>query len=296
MHSTEAFSPRYKGLDTWSDGEVLSAMLDSQTEALAAVRPALGAIAAAAQAVAARLRTPGSRLAYAGAGTSGLLAALDGMELTPTFAWPPERLVLLMAGGDQARLRPSGGGEDDAAAARRDAARHALGGNDAVIAVVASGTTPYTVALVEAARHGGALTVGVANNASSALLLAAEHAILIDTGPEVIAGSTRLKAGTAQKVVLNLLSSLVMTRLGHVVDGLMVSMVADNEKLRARAVRMVAEIAEVDASGARDALNACAGRVKEAVLVARGASATQARDTLERCAGDLRAALARCAP
>ena len=291
MRPTEDFSPRYKGLDLWPDEEVLAAFWEGQMRALAQVGPALPAVAAAAAAIVERLRREDGRLVYGGAGVSGLLAMLDGMEMTPTFGWPEERLLLLMAGGDQARLRPSGIPEDDAGAAQRDLERHRIGPADAVIGVAASGSTPYTVALLQGAGMAGALTVGIANNPDTPLLQAAAHPIPILTGPEAIAGSTRLNAGTAQKAVLGMLSSLVMTRLGHVLDGLMVSLDADNEKLRGRAARIVAEIAGVGPEQAAAALGRCDGRVKDAVLIARGASAERARDLLADHDHDLRAAL-----
>ena len=293
MRATEEFSPRYKGLDLWPDAEVLAAFWDGQMAAVAAVRPALPAIAAAAAAVAARLGEGGGRLVYGGAGTSGLLAIQDGMEMNSTFGWPPERLLLLMAGGDQARLQITGGDEDDAQSAEQAVEDHRIGPADAVIAVAASGTTPFTVALLRAARAAGALTVGIANCADTPLLQSAEQPILLDSGPEVIAGSTRLNAGTAQKATLGMLSSLAMTRLGHVVDGLMVSLVADNEKLKGRGVRIVAEVAAVEPALAEASLERGQGRVKDAILIARGAAEAQARDLLAASGGNLRVAMER---
>ncbi len=296
MRPTEDFSPRYKGLDLWPDEEVLAAFWEGQMRALAQVGPALPAVAAAATAMVERLRKGEGRLIYGGAGVSGLLAVLDGMEMTPTFGWPVERLLLLMAGGDQARLQPSGIPEDDGSAAERDLEAHRIGPADVVIGVAASGSTPYTVALLRGAGMAGALTVAIANNPDTPLLQAAAHPISIPTGPEAIAGSTRLNAGTAQKAVLGMLSSLVMTRLGHVLDGLMVSLDADNEKLRGRAARIVAEIASVGPEQAAAALERCDGRVKDAVLIARGASEERARDLLASHGHNLRAALAGLTP
>jgi len=290
---TEEFSPRYKGLDLWSDAEVLTAFWDGQMGAVAAVRPALPAIARAAAAVAERLGHGDGRLVCGGAGTSGLLAIQDGMELTSTFGWPPERLLFLMAGGDQARLQLAGAKEDDAGSAERAARDHGIGPADVVIAVAASGTTPFTVALLRAARSAGALTVGIANCADTPLLQEAEQPILVDSGSEVIAGSTRLNAGTAQKATLGMLSSLVMTRLGHVMDGLMVSLVADNKKLHARGARIVAEVAAVAPELAEASLERSQGRVKEAILVAQGATEQQARKALAENGDNLRLAMTR---
>ena len=291
MQETERFSPRYKGLDLWSEEDALAAFWDGQMTALAAVRPALPSIAAAAKAMVERLGRGDGRLIYGGAGSSGLLAAQDGMEVTPTFGWPPERLLILVAGGEAARLRPMGVREDDAGDGERAVSEHRIGAADVVVGVAASGTTPYTVALLQGARSAGALTVAIANNPDTPLLQAAAHPIPLDTGPEVIAGSTRLGAGTAQKAALGMLSSLVMMRLGHVVDGFMVSLTADNEKLRGRAARVVAAIAGVELEVAEGALARTDGRVKEAVLVAQGCSAAAARDRLAAGNGDLRGAM-----
>lgn len=293
MRKTEEFSPRYKNLDLWPDTEVLTAFWDGQMGAVAAVRPALPAIAAAAAAVAARLEDGAGRMVYGGAGTSGLLAILDGMELNSTFGWPDERLLLLMAGGDQARLRLAGAEEDDAGSAERAVRDHGIGRADVVIGVAASGSTAFTVALLRAAGSAGALTVGIANAPESPLLQEASLPIFADSGTEVIAGSTRLNAGTAQKAILGMLSSLVMTRLGHVVDGLMVSLVADNMKLRQRGARIVAEIAGVDAQQAEAALERSQGRVKEAILIARGATQAEASNLLSENGDNLRVAITR---
>lgn len=293
MRKTEEFSPRYKGLDLWSDTEVLTAFWDGQMGAVAAVRPALPAISEAAAAVAERLGHAGGRLVYGGAGTSGLLAIQDGMEMNSTFGWPPERLLFLMAGGDQARLQLVGAEEDDAESAERAVGDNKIGPADVVIGVTASGTTPFTVALLKAARSAGALTVGIANCAGTPLLEEAAQPILVDSGTEVIAGSTRLNAGTAQKATLGMLSSLAMMRLGHVVDGLMVSLVADNKKLKVRGARIVAEIAAVAPEQAEASLERSQGRVKEAVLVAQGATEQQARKLLAENGENLRLAMTR---
>lgn len=291
MITTESLSPRSRGFDLWSDEAVLKALWESQLSAVSAVHGALALVAAAADAVAARLQGDGGRLVYAGAGSSGFIAALDAMEMTPTFSWPAERLLVLMAGGDEARLRPIGVVEDDAKAGAREIEQHGIGAADVVIGVAASGTTPYTVAIIERARANGALTVALANNPATPLLTSAEFPIVVETGAEVVAGSTRLKAGTAQKVILGMLSTLVMTRLGNVVDGWMVSLDADNAKLWQRAKRMVADLGRVDVEGADAALKAAHGRVKEAVLIARGMTPAQAREHLSEHGGNLRSAL-----
>jgi N-acetylmuramic acid 6-phosphate etherase len=292
MSGTETFDPRYRLLDTWSDAEILAALWDGQERAVAAVRPALPAIAAAASAMAERLRDRG-RIVYAGAGSAGRQAALDGMELGATFGWPPERIAFVLAEGGTLNPAARGDGEDDVAAAQAAVAQFALGPADVVVAVAASGTTPFTVAAAEAAREAGALIVAIANNSATPLLATADHPILLDSGAEVIAGSTRLNAGTAQKAALGLLSSLVMTRLGHVHDGLMVSMRSDCAKLADRAARIVAQIAGCPEGAARDALAAANGSIKAAVLVVKGASATEAWRILDDAGGNLRVALSR---
>lgn len=287
---TESVSPRYRGLDRWSDLEILDAMVEGQLAAVASVRAVLPALAAAAADVAARL-AQGGRLAYAGAGTSGRIAVQDLVELIPTFGWPDAGLIPLMAGGETALARAAEGAEDDMIAATDAVRQQGLGSGDAVIGVAASGRTPYTVALLRAARANGALTVAVANVPEAPLFESADHPILLDTGAEVIAGSTRMKAGTAQKAALNLLSSLVMVRLGRVHDGLMVDMRPTNDKLRARAAAMVAGLAGVTEPQAALALVTTGQRIKPAVLVARGLT-PEAADRLLAAHGDrLRPAL-----
>ncbi len=292
LPATESINPRYRDIDAWDAPTALNAMWEAQMAATAAVQPALPAIAAAAIAAAARLAGTTGRLVYAGAGTSGRIGVQDGAELPPTFNWPLERLVLLMAGGDIAFIRSIENAEDDSAAGTAAIATHAIGANDVVIGTAASGSTPYTVAVLNAARTAGALTIGLANSAGGAVLHVAEHPILVDTGAEAIAGSTRMKAGTAQKIVLNLLSSQVMIQLGRVHQGLMVDMQAKNEKLRHRALRMLRHLTAVDDEPTlRAALDAAGGRVKPAVLIVHGMDAATAEALLARSAGRLRTAL-----
>jgi len=216
---------------------------------------------------------------------------MDGAELEPTFDWPRERLVLLIAGGPGALSRAVENAEDDAAAGRAAVADASIGGHDVLIALAASGATPFTLACLKAARAAGALGIAIANSPHAPLLAEADHAILLATGAEPIAGSTRLKAGTAQKVVLNLLSTAIMTGLGRVHAGRMVDMRAGNEKLRGRAVAMVCDLAACPPETARAALAACAMRVKPAILVARGLDVETALALLAAKHGHLRAAL-----
>jgi N-acetylmuramic acid 6-phosphate etherase len=292
--STESVGARYHGLDDWPSRDILDVFVEGQMAAIAAVRAASPQIEAAAEAVTKRMRA-GGRLVYVGAGTSGRLALLDGVELLPTFDWPDERVVYLLAGGEKALTRAVEGAEDDREAGKRDIQNAKVDAKDAVIAVAASGTTPYTIAAIEAGRAAGALGIGIANNPSAPLLAAAELPILLDTGAEAIGGSTRMKAGTAQKATLNLLSSLVMTKLGRVYDGYMVDLRATNIKLRKRSERMLMEMTGAGEEAARDALQRCSGRVKPAVLVIKGLTPEAADKALAAVDGNLRTALQKLA-
>ncbi len=287
--ATETASPRSRGLDTWTDADVLAALWESQADALAAVRGCLATLAAAAAAAATRLSLRG-RLVYAGAGSSGRLAFQDGVELGPTFGWPDERLLVLLAGGNHALRHAVEGAEDDTDSARAVIETHEIEADDVVVGIAASGATPFTVAALRHARARGALTIAV-SNASGPLLDIAEHGLLAETGAEVIAGSTRLKAGTAQKIMLNLFSTLLMTRLGRVHDGRMVGMRLSNDKLRKRARIMVGDIAGTDEATAGAALATAQGDIKHAVLIAAGHTPERARIVLNRHGGNLRAAL-----
>lgn len=290
--ATENASVRYLGLETWPTLEAVQAMWEAQLSAVAAVRDAVPAIAAAASAASERLAS-GGRLVYAGAGTSGRIAVQDGAELGPTFGWPAARVVFLMAGGEAAMFKSIEGAEDDRAAARAALEQNRVGEADVMIAVAASGSTPFTVEALNASRARGALTIAVANNASAAIFEKADHRILIASGSEVLAGSTRMKAGTAQKVVLSLLSTTIMMRLGGVYQGMMVGMRAANAKLRTRALQMVMRITGADEETARRALENSAYDVRTASLCALGASVEGARELLAGAHGDLREALAR---
>jgi N-acetylmuramic acid 6-phosphate etherase len=287
---TEALDPRYRDLDRWPTELAVEAMLEGQMAAIAAIQSQTRAIAEAAEAAAARLGDAG-RLIFVGAGTSGRLAVQDGAELYPTFGWPMERMVFLMAGGTGALTEAHEGAEDDAAAAGAEIAAAGVGAADVVIGVAASGRTPYTLAAVASARAAGALTVAVANNAGSALLDAAEHPICAVTGSEVLGGSTRMKAGTAQKAILNMLSTAIMIRRGLVYDGRMVAMRISNAKLLGRGRDMVAQIARVDADAAARALAAAGNDIRLGVLVALGTSAADGKVLLDASGGDLRRAL-----
>ena len=288
---TEDFSARYADLDLWPAKDAVQAMLEGQLAAAAAVQAQVAAIAGAAEAAAARLGDPAGRLIYAGAGTSGRIAVQDGVELGPTYGWGSARTVYLLAGGPDALMSSVEGAEDDTAAGDRAMREAAPAPCDVVIGVAASGSTPYTLAAVRAALAGGALTIGLANNSGSPLLQIAEHPIFLDTGAEVVAGSTRMKAGTAQKIALNLLSTAVMLRLGRVYNGRMIAMRVSNAKLRRRAVDMIREIAGVDAAVAKAALAQADGEIRLAALIASGAAPEKAASALAEAGGNLRIAL-----
>jgi N-acetylmuramic acid 6-phosphate etherase len=287
---TEHVSPRYSDIDTWEPADVLHAMIEGQMAAVASVRAAVGAIEQAASATEQRLGS-GGRLVYVGAGTSGRLAVQDGAELIPTFNWPPDRLLLLMAGGKDALLRSAENAEDEIGQAARTIKQHHIAAPDVVIAVAASGTTPFTLACLREAKQSGALTIGIANNRDTPILLEADHAIWLDTGPEPIAGSTRMKAGTAQRVALNLLSSLVMIRLGGVHKGLMVDVQPTNAKLARRREDILRRLTGRNDREVADALRRANGNVKVAVLLLHGCSPDEAANLLEQARGRLRAAL-----
>ena len=291
MMQTERPSPRYSTIDLWSPEDILDAMIEGQFAAVAAVHAARPALERAALAVEERLRA-GGRLVYAGAGTSGRLAVQDGAELMPTFGWPPDRLVLLMAGGRDALVSAVEGAEDAAEDAAALAARHAIGDKDALIAVAASGTTPFTLACLREANARGALTVGIANNPNTPILDEAAHPVWLDTGAEPIAGSTRMKAGTAQRVALTLLSSLVMIRLGHVYEGLMVDVQASNSKLVRRSEAILAQLTGHGRERVREALRQAGGSVKLALLLLEERGLDEAQAALAESGGDLRAAKA----
>lgn len=264
--ATEASALRYRGLETWPPQEIISALLDGQLAATAAAMAARDRIVTAQQAALPRL-AGGGRLVYAGAGTSGRLAALDAAELEPTFGWPRDRALLVMAGGAEALTRAIEGAEDDHRAGAQRVAELGVGPQDVVLALAASGRTPFTCAVVVAARALGALTIGIANSPESPLARAADIAIEIDTGAEPVAGSTRMKAGTAQKAVLSCLSTAIMLGLGLVWQGRMVGMRPTNAKLRTRAEAMVADLAGVSGAVAATTLRAADDRIAVAVLM-----------------------------
>jgi N-acetylmuramic acid 6-phosphate etherase len=265
-------------------------MYEGQLAAAAAVRGALGAIAAAVEDAVPALQR-GGRIVYAGAGTSGRIGVQDGAELPPTFDWPTDRLVFAMAGGLNALLQSAEQAEDNEAAGAQAVVAAKIGPNDVVIGIAASGTTPFTIGALRASSAADAVTIAVANNPGAPLFEVARHRILAETGSEVIAGSTRMKAGTAQKIVLNLFSTAVMVKMGRVYRGLMVDMRARNAKLRRRAEAIVGEILRCSESDAARYLEKTDGNVKTAVLLGLGLGLGDAAQLLRRHSGNLRSAI-----
>ena len=291
---TEDISTRYLDLDLWDTERGVRALHEGQVEAVAAVASAIHAIAAAVDAAVPRLKR-GGRLVYVGAGTSARIGVQDGAELFPTFSWPKHQVAFAIAGGEGALLQAVENAEDSADDGVARIIELNVGLDDVVIGIAASGNTPYTVAAVKAARARGALTLGVANNAAL-LLSVSEHPILVETGAEAVAGSTRMKAGTAHKIVLNLISTMVRVRLGKVYRGLMVHMRPTNAKLRSRATQMVVTITGCDDRAAVEAMAKADGDVKLAVLLASGADMAAATSALSKHAGNLRFALSELTP
>ncbi|MGW2724652.1 N-acetylmuramic acid 6-phosphate etherase [Streptomyces sp. NPDC001492] len=290
--TTEAFRPELAEIDRLPTLDIARLMNGEDATVPAAVARQLPSIAAAIDAVAGRMAR-GGRLIYAGAGTAGRLGVLDASECPPTFNTDPEQVVGLIAGGPDAMVTSVEGAEDSAELARSDLDALRLLAADTVVGVSASGRTPYAIAAVRHARARGALTIGLACNADSALAAAAEHGIEVVVGPELLTGSTRLKAGTAQKLVLNMLSTITMIRLGKTYGNLMVDVRASNEKLRARSRRIVALATGASDDEIERALAATDGEVKNAILtiLAEVDGPTAAR-LLEDSDGHLRAALA----
>jgi N-acetylmuramic acid 6-phosphate etherase len=286
---TEQVHQAARGLDARPLPEIAAMLAQGQVAAAQVVAGAADALAQGGAAMAATLRAGGA-LHYGAAGSSGLMALADACELAGTFGIDPGRVHLHMAGGIPQDAEMPGDTEDDRDGARR--AGRTIRAGDAVIVLSASGTTPFVLELADAARAARATLIGIANNPDAPLLGLADVAICLPTPPEVLAGSTRMGAGTAQKAALNILSTLMGVALGHVHDGLMVNVRADNAKLRARAAGIVAEIAGVDAAAAQSCLDTAGGAVKPAVLLAAGAAdLTDATGRLARADGNLRAAL-----
>lgn len=289
--ATESINPHYQDLDALDTLGLVQTFTEDQLGAIEAVRKAAPQIARAVELAVERLKV-GGRLIYVGAGTSGRLGLLDSVELFPTFSWPSDRAIASLAGGERALWKAVEGAEDDYEAGRRDVLALGLAASDVLIGVAASGTTPYPQGAFAAAREVGALSIGLANNPDTPVLKLCDLPILLDTGPEVITGSTRLKAGTSQKIALNTFSSSVMVRLGKVYGNLMVDLQATNAKLVKRAIRLTRTATGASEEQARAALEQCRFHVKTAiVMIKKGLSAQAAQALLDSVEGNVRRAL-----
>ncbi|OON59339.1 N-acetylmuramic acid 6-phosphate etherase [Massilia sp. KIM] len=292
MLKTESPSQAHAALDQYATDDLVGVFVDDQIHAVNAVRAAAPAIARAVDAALPRMEA-GGRLVYVGAGTSGRLGVLDSVELYPTFSWPHGRAVALLAGGSDAMFVAVEGAEDDLAQGAADLASVNVGPDDVVLLIAASGGTPYVLGALRAARVAGALTVGFANNTDAPVALEAEIGVTLDTGPEVISGSTRLKAGTSQKIALNTFSSALMVRLNKVYGNLMVDLKATNAKLVRRAIRLTSFATGADEDAARAVLEQCGFHVKTAIVaLSKQTSVEQAQALLEAAHGSVRQALA----
>lgn len=289
---TEQIDPRYSDLDTLSPTELLKAMNEKDIEVPLAVGKSLASIEKAIEGIVARIRD-GGRLIYIGAGTSGRLGVLDAAECGPTFSVPPDQVIAVIAGGDTALRFAVEGAEDDKTAGVRDLQTIELNSKDAVVGIAASGRTPYVEGAIAYARTVGALTVGLSCNVNSEISIGVDVAIEVDTGPELVAGSTRLKAGTAQKMVLNMITTVSMIQLGKTFGNLMVDLQITNEKLRDRAIRIVEKATSASRDTAATALDSANGEVKVAIVsLLLKSDVKTARSRLESAKGHVRKAVA----
>ncbi len=287
---TEEVNQRFSDFDQWSTQNMVEAMYEGQLAALAALKGSLKDVALAADEAARRLRHEG-RLIYVGAGTSGRLGVQDGVELGPTFGWPLNRLVFCLAGGLEAMTVSAEGAEDIYDQGVLEMQKAKVGENDIVIGIAASGETPYTLGAIKEARLCGAMTIGIANNANTNLLKESEYPILAETGSELIAGSTRMKAGTTQKVILNILSTAIMAKLGKIYKGRMVDMIVSNKKLEIRAINMIRDMTGCSLEKARASLICAHKNIKLAVLISLGESLADSKNILQEAGENLHKAL-----
>lgn len=290
---TEQVRPGSRDLDLRPVDEVVALLLDAEADVPAALHAARAQLTTAAEVIAERFAR-GGRLVYVGAGTPGRIALLDAAECPPTFGVGQDRVTAIVAGGDEARESAAEDAEDDTDGARTRLAEEELTSEDVVVGITASGRTPFVLEALTTARSAGATTMAVTNNAGQPVSTAVDHLIELRTGPEVLAGSTRLTAGTAQKIALNTLSTAAMVRWGRTYGGWMVGVRATNGKLRGRAIRIIREITGVDAETAGDALDAAGQRTPAAlVMVLLGVDAGTARGLLNTSGGRVRDAVHR---
>lgn len=289
--STEQMNPASRDLDRKSSLEIARIINSQDAKVAAAVKPALAQVARAIDAIAAAVQR-GGRLIYVGAGTSGRIAALDAVECPPTFNTDPKTVQFIIAGGPKALAAAVEANEDSRQLGQRAIAKKKPGRNDVVVGIAASGRTPFTVAAIEYARRKGAKTVAVTCAPKSVLTQAAHIAIVTKVGSEVIAGSSRMKAGTAQKMVLNMLSSGAMTRLGYVYGNLMVNVHLKNQKLRQRGIAILEQAAKIDPQKAENALKLAENSVPVALIMLKtGASRAEAERALKSSHGHVRKAI-----
>ncbi|GGA36639.1 N-acetylmuramic acid 6-phosphate etherase [Pelagibacterium lentulum] len=291
MIKTEIAAARFADLESWSGSELIEGIIEGQFAAIAAVHAVRPLLSEAVEKATQRLEA-GGRLIYLGAGTSGRIATQDAAELPPTFNWPYARAISLMAGGNGAFIEAVEGAEDSETAAPQALDHHGVGPNDVVIGLAASGRTPFTIAGLAHARKKGALTIGIHNNPGGQVGAVSEIDILLDTGAEILAGSTRMKAGTAQKAALNCISTGVMIALGYVYKGLMVEMRPTNEKLRIRAAEIVAAITGAKPEVAQTVLVQTDYSIKlAAIMIVQGLDLAAAESVLAQAGGNLRIAM-----
>ena len=290
MSETETRNKNYMNIEEWDNKSILSGLMESQNKAFTAVKSSLGEIEKAVSLAVAKINShSSSKIIYVGSGTSGRIGMLDGVELIPTFGWPSDRLKFCFSGKDVSK--PSEGSEDDIELARNDFNKSNVSLNDVVICIAASGTTKYTVTILEMAKKMGSLTIAIFNNNKSSLLDSADIKIYLPSGAEFVAGSTRLSAGTSQKISLNLFSTCLMIRLHKVYKGFMVDMKVTNTKLRNRAESMVAEITSCDLSKAREILVKANYNIKLAILMLNNFSKEDSIKLLNDSGGNLHLSL-----
>ena len=290
MSETETRNKNYKNIEEWDNKSILSGLMESQNKAFTAVKSSLGEIEKAVSLAVEKINShSSSKIIYVGSGTSGRIGMLDGVELIPTFGWPSDRLKFCFSGKDVSK--PSEGSEDDIELARNDFNKSNVSLNDVVICIAASGTTKYTVTILEMAKKMGSLTIAIFNNNKSSLLDSADIKIYLPSGAEFVAGSTRLSAGTSQKISLNLFSTCLMIRLHKVYKGFMVDMKVTNTKLRNRAESMVAEITSCDLSKAREILVKANYNIKLAILMLNNFSKEDSIKLLNDSGGNLHSVL-----
>jgi N-acetylmuramic acid 6-phosphate etherase len=288
---TEMPSPLHQDLDLYSADHLIDVLVSDQFNAVEAVWNSRHSLARAVSEALPRIRD-GGRLIYVGAGTSGRLGLLDSVELYPTFSWPRNRAIALLAGGSNALAQAIEGAEDDAEQGASDLLARQPAAHDVVLAIAASGRTPYVLGALAAARGAGALTIGLANNPGSEVIVQAQIGVVLDTGPEVISGSTRLKAGTAQKIALNAFSSALMVGLNKVYGNLMVDLRPTNAKLIRRSIHLTMHATGVSEDAARSMLASCDFQVKVAIVaLKRSITVAEAEAKLAAVGGSVRRAI-----